>query len=153
MATVWLARDLRHERSVAIKILHPELAGAIGIDRFLREIRLTAQLQHPNIVPILDSGVLEVPEGRLPWYAMSFLEGESLRARLAREGQIGVEEAMAITEAAAWLIEQPSAAYDTSSTVSPSRCTRNVTSSPQVGFTWCTSASYGSRSPSCWGFL
>jgi len=101
MATVWLARDLRHERAVAIKILHPELAGAIGIDRFLREIRLTAQLQHPNIVPILDSGVLEAPEGRLPWYAMSFLEGESLRARLAREGQIGVEEALAITEAAA----------------------------------------------------
>src|SRR5688500_2676703 len=101
MATVWLGRDLRHERAVAIKILHPELAGAIGIDRFLREIRLTAQLQHPNIVPILDSGVLEVPEGRLPWYAMSFLEGESLRARLAREGQIGVEEALAITEAAA----------------------------------------------------
>ncbi|HJR34774.1 MAG TPA: protein kinase, partial [Gemmatimonadales bacterium] len=88
-------------RTVAIKILHPELAGAIGIDRFLREIRLTAQLQHPNIVPILDSGVLEAPEGRLPWYAMSFLEGESLRARLAREGQIGVEEALAITEAAA----------------------------------------------------
>jgi len=102
MATVWFARDLRHDRAVAIKILHPELAGAIGIDRFLREIRLTAQLQHPNIVPILDSGVLNAPDGtRLPWYAMSFLEGESLRGLLAREGQLGIEDALAITEAAA----------------------------------------------------
>ena len=110
MATVWLARDLRHERTVAIKILHPELAGAIGIDRFLREIRLTAGLQHPNVVPILDSGVLDAGDGtRLPWYAMAFLDGESLRARLAREGQIGVEEALAITEAAAGAL---SAAHD-----------------------------------------
>ena len=56
MATVWLADDRQHGRKVAIKTLHPELAGAIGTDRFLREIRLTAQLQHPGIVPILDSG-------------------------------------------------------------------------------------------------
>lgn len=100
MATVWLARDQRHERLVAIKVLHPELAGAIGVDRFIREVRLTARLQHPNIVPILDSGVLRGPDGTaLPWYAMSYLEGESLRTRLAREQQLPIEEALRITEA------------------------------------------------------
>ncbi|MGQ0703040.1 MAG: protein kinase domain-containing protein [Gemmatimonadales bacterium] len=100
MATVWLARDVRHERAVAIKILHPELAHAIGIDRFLREIRLTARLQHQNIVPILDSGTLPAPDGTaLPWYAMAYLEGESLRARLSRDHQLPIEEALRITEA------------------------------------------------------
>ncbi len=102
MATVWKARDLRHERSVAIKVLHPELAGAIGVDRFLREIRLTAQLQHPNIVPILDSGVLPASDGTsLPWYAMSYLSGQSLRERLGRERQPPVEEALVIAETVA----------------------------------------------------
>src|SRR5690242_9826027 len=62
MASVWLARDLRHDRPVAIKVLHPELAGAIGVDRFLREIRLTARLQHPNVIPVLDSGTLAGPD-------------------------------------------------------------------------------------------
>jgi serine/threonine protein kinase len=62
-------------------VLHPELAGAIGIDRFLREIRLTAQLQHSGIVPMLDSGVIEAADnGRLPWYTMPYIEGESLRS-------------------------------------------------------------------------
>ncbi len=102
MATVWLARDLRHERRVAIKVLHPELAGAIGVDRFIREVRLAAGLQHPNIVPILDSGVLLQPDGTsLPWYAMAYLEGESLRTRLAREQQLPVDEAMGIATAVA----------------------------------------------------
>ncbi|MGI9077773.1 MAG: serine/threonine-protein kinase [Gemmatimonadaceae bacterium] len=102
MATVWLARDLRHERFVAIKVLHPELAGAIGVDRFIREVRLTARLQHPNIVPILDSGVLRAADGTsLPWYAMAYLEGESLRTRLAREHQLPIDEALDITEAVA----------------------------------------------------
>lgn len=100
MATVWLARDLRHDRSVAIKVLHPELAGAIGVDRFIREVRLTARLQHPSIVPILDSGALRAPDGTsLPWYAMAYLEGESLRTRLAREHQLPINEALNITEA------------------------------------------------------
>ena len=72
MASVWLARDRRHDRVVAIKVLHPELAGAIGVDRFVREIRLTARLQHPNIVPVLDSGVFPGPRWRsrspgTPW--------------------------------------------------------------------------------------
>jgi len=100
MATVWLAHDLRHDRPVAIKILLPDLAGAIGVDRFIREVRLAARLQHPNIVPILDSGVLHPAEGApLPWYAMAYLEGESLRARLEREEQLPVEEALRITAA------------------------------------------------------
>ncbi|HET7109870.1 MAG TPA: hypothetical protein VFI41_03265, partial [Gemmatimonadales bacterium] len=67
MATVWLARDLRHDRLVALKVMQPELASAIGVDRFVREVRLTAQLQHANIVPVLDSGVLTTATGaRLP---------------------------------------------------------------------------------------
>ena len=100
MATVWLARDRLHDRFVALKVLHPELAGAIGVDRFIREVRLTARFQHPNIVPILDSGVLRAPDGTsLPWYAMARLEGETLRARLTRERQLPVGEALDITEA------------------------------------------------------
>jgi tetratricopeptide (TPR) repeat protein len=100
MATVWLADDSPHGRRIAIKTLHPELAGAIGTDRFLREIRLTAQLQHPGIVPILDSGAVTLPDGTgLPWYAMPFLEGESLRARLTRDTQLPIEESLRITGA------------------------------------------------------
>ena len=100
MATVWLAQDLRLGRPVAIKVLHQELAGAIGVDRFAREVRLTASLQHPCIVPILDSGVLSATarEPALPWYAMPYIAGESLRERLAREQQLPVEESLHITE-------------------------------------------------------
>ena len=98
MASVWLARDLRLDRPVAIKVLHPELAGAIGVDRFVREVRLAARLQHPGIVPVLDSGTLQGPGGAdLPWYAMAYVPGESLRARLDRERQLPVEDALAIT--------------------------------------------------------
>ena len=106
MATVWLAEDQQHSRRVAIKTLHPELAGAIGTDRFLREIRLTAQMQHPGIVPILDSGALTLPDGsNIPWYAMPFLEGESLRARLTRESQLPIDEALRIAEAVGQALE------------------------------------------------
>ncbi len=100
MATVWLARDLRLDRRVAIKVLHQELAGAIGVDRFAREVRLTAGLQHPCIVPILDSGVLPASTSQpaLPWYSMPYIGGESLRSRLAREHQLPVEESLHITE-------------------------------------------------------
>ncbi|HEX6090854.1 MAG TPA: protein kinase [Gemmatimonadales bacterium] len=101
MASVWLARDLRHDRPVAIKVLHPELAGVIGVDRFLREIHLTARLQHPGILAVLDSGTLPGPGGDLPWYAMPYIAGESLRDRLAREHQLPVEDALRITEDAA----------------------------------------------------
>jgi hypothetical protein len=98
MASVWLARDHRLDRLVAIKVLHLELASAIGVDRFLREIRLTARLQHPNIVPVLDSGVVSSLDATpLPWYAMAYVPGESLRVRLQREGQLSVDEAVRIT--------------------------------------------------------
>src|SRR5688572_9698339 len=106
MATVWLAEDQQHRRRVAIKTLHPELAGAVGTDRFLREIRLTAQMQHPGIVPILDSGALALPDGSsVPWYAMPFLDGESLRARLTRETQLPVDEALRIADAVGQALE------------------------------------------------
>jgi serine/threonine protein kinase len=105
MASVWLARDLRHERQVAIKVLHPELAGAIGIDRFLREIRVTAKLSHPGIIPVLDSGTLKAADGQeLPWYAMTYVPGESLRTKLDREGQLPIDEALRITREAATVL-------------------------------------------------
>ena len=102
MASVWLARDLRHQRLVAIKVMHPELAAAIGGDRFVREIRFIAKLQHPNIIPLLDSGVITSPSGvELPWYAMGYVAGESLRDRLDRDRHLPVETALTITEAVA----------------------------------------------------
>ncbi len=92
MAVVWLAHDVRHDRPVALKVLHPELAAELGLQRFLREIRLTARLQHPHILPIHDSGEAA---GRL-WYTMPYFEGESLRARLDREKQLSLEDALQI---------------------------------------------------------
>ena len=80
MATVFLAHDLKHERPVALKVIHPELALSLGPERFLREIKLAARLQHPHILTVLDSGDAG---GRL-WFTMPFVEGESLRDRLAR---------------------------------------------------------------------
>jgi serine/threonine protein kinase len=82
MATVYLAHDLKHNRQVAIKVLHPELAHSLGPERFLREITITAQFDHPYILPLLDSGVVEPPtsEGRrLLYYVMPYVSGESLR--------------------------------------------------------------------------
>jgi eukaryotic-like serine/threonine-protein kinase len=93
MATVYLARDLKHERDVALKVLRPELAAVLGAERFLAEIKVTAALQHPNIVPLFDSGEAE---GR-PFFVMPFVAGESLRNRLGRDRQLPVEEALAIT--------------------------------------------------------
>jgi serine/threonine-protein kinase len=90
MATVFLARDLRHERRVAIKVLHPELSAMLGPDRFLSEIKLTASLQHPHILPLFDSGVAD----GLLYYVMPFVEGETLRARLDRERQLPVADAV-----------------------------------------------------------
>ena len=82
MATVYLARDLRHERLVALKVLRPELAASLGPERFLREIKLAAQLQHPHILPLHDSGDAA---GFLD-YVMPYVEGESLRERLSPTG-------------------------------------------------------------------
>jgi TolB-like protein len=92
MATVYLARDLRHDRSVALKVLHPELAAVLGPERFLREIQLAARLQHPHILSVHDSGEAA---GQL-WYTMPWVEGGSLRQRLARERQLPVEDALQI---------------------------------------------------------
>jgi TolB-like protein/thioredoxin-like negative regulator of GroEL len=92
MATVYLAHDPKHDRRVAIKVLHPSLAATLGAERFLREIRVAARLNHPHIVPLHDSGQAD---GWL-YYVMPFLEGESLRARLAREGRLPPAEAVAI---------------------------------------------------------
>jgi protein kinase-like protein len=93
MALVYLAEDLRNHRRVAIKVLRPELAAAVGPERFLREIATVAQLTHPNILPLHDSG----EAAGLVYYVMPYLEGESLRDRLAREHQLAVEEALRIT--------------------------------------------------------
>jgi eukaryotic-like serine/threonine-protein kinase len=90
MATVYLARDARHDRQVAIKVLRPELAVSIGSDRFLREIKVAAHLQHPNILALYDSG----EAGRYLYYVMPFVEGESLRARLDREEQLPLADAV-----------------------------------------------------------
>jgi serine/threonine-protein kinase len=92
MATVYLAVDLKHDRRVAIKVLHPELAATIGAERFEREIRLAAKLQHPHILGLYDSGHAD----GLLFYVMPFVEGESLRDRLVREGQLPVDDAIQI---------------------------------------------------------
>ena len=97
MATVYLATDLRHDRPVALKVLHPQLAASLGPERFLREIKLAARLQHPHILTVLDSGDAA---GRL-WFTMPFIEGESLRDRLVREKQLAVEDAVRIAREAA----------------------------------------------------
>lgn len=92
MATVYLARDPKHDRQVAIKVLRPELAAALGPDRFPREIKIVAQLQHPHILPLYDSGELQ---GFL-YYVMPYVSGESLRTRLDREGQLPIQDAVRI---------------------------------------------------------
>lgn len=92
MATVYLVHDLRHDREVAIKVLRPELAAVLGRERFLAEIQVTAKLHHPHILQLLDSG----EDGGFLWYALPFVRGESLRARLERERQLGVADALAI---------------------------------------------------------
>ena len=92
IATVYLARDSKHERMVALKVLRPALADTLGPDRFLRQMRTTARLQHPHILPVFDSGAA----GGQFWYAMPYVEGESLRARLEREKQFPLEQALGI---------------------------------------------------------
>jgi eukaryotic-like serine/threonine-protein kinase len=92
MATIYLAYDLRHDRDVALKVMHPEVAAALGPERFLREIRISARLDHPHILTLIDSGQTD---GVL-WYVLPYVRGESLRAKLAREKQLSVEEAIRI---------------------------------------------------------
>jgi serine/threonine-protein kinase len=93
MATVYLAHDVKHDRKVAVKVLRPELAAVIGAERFLAEIKTTANLQHPHILPLHDSG----EAGGTVFYVMPFIEGESLRDRLDHERQLPVDDAIRIT--------------------------------------------------------
>jgi serine/threonine-protein kinase len=96
-ATVFLAHDLRHDRPVALKVLHPDIAASLGSDRFKREIRLAARLQHPHVLGVHDSG----ETGHQLWFTMPFVEGESLRDRLTRERQLPVDDAIRIAREAA----------------------------------------------------
>ena len=97
MATVYLAEDLKHHRNVALKVLRPELAAVIGGERFLKEIEVTANLQHPNILPLYDSGEAD----SFLYYVMPFIDGESLRDKLDREKQLGIEDAISIATSVA----------------------------------------------------
>ena len=101
MATVYLAHDLRHDRRVALKVLKPELAAVLGAERFLAEIRTTAHLQHSHILPLFDSGGVA---GTI-WYAMPFVEGESLRDRLDRERQLPIADAVRIAREVAGALD------------------------------------------------
>src|SRR5688572_13284388 len=94
MATVYLARETKHERQVAIKVLHPEISAIFGKERFLREIGIAARLSHPHLVPLIDSGEAE---GVL-YYISAYVPGGSLRERLDRQGKLSPKEAIRITE-------------------------------------------------------
>jgi serine/threonine-protein kinase len=101
MGTVYLAQDLKHDRQVALKVLHPELAAELGVKRFLREIQITAKLSHPHILPLYDSGEAD----GLLYYVMPYIEGESLADLLSREQQLPIEEAIRITREVAQALE------------------------------------------------
>ena len=101
MATVYLADDLKHERKVALKVLKPELAAVVGAERFLAEIKTTANLTHPHILPLFDSG----EAGGFLFYVMPHIEGESLRERIDREKQLGVDDSVAITQKVAGALD------------------------------------------------
>jgi len=101
MATVWLAEDLKHERRVAVKVLRSELAALLGAERFLSEIKTTANLQHPHILPLFDSG----QAGGFLYYVMPYIEGESLRERLDRDKQLSVEESVRIARTVAGALQ------------------------------------------------
>jgi len=99
MATVYLAEDLKHDRKVAIKVLKPELAAVLGAERFVQEIKTTAALSHPHILPLFDSGSATAGQGsnEFLYYVMPYIEGETIRTKLERERQFGIEEAIRIT--------------------------------------------------------
>jgi eukaryotic-like serine/threonine-protein kinase len=108
MATVYLAYERKHGRKAAVKVLHPELAALLGPERFLQEIRVTAHLQHPHILGLIDSGVFAEEAGELagrPYYVMPYVEGESLRGRLDREGQLPVADALRIASEVAGALD------------------------------------------------
>ena len=136
MATVFLARDLKHERPVAIKVLRPELSASLGADRFLREIRVAANLQHPNILGLYDSGEAD----GLLYYVMPFVEGESLRDRLNRG---------AAAPAARRASDHPRGGRSAASTPT-SAASSTATSSPRTSCSWAATRWWptsGSRGP------
>src|SRR6476646_8474846 len=94
MATVYIAHDVKHDRDVAIKVLHPDLGAALGSERFLSEIKTTAKLQHPHILPLLDSGEAD----GLLYYVMPVVTGESLRSRIDRERQLPISDSVRIAK-------------------------------------------------------
>jgi len=96
MATVYLARDLRHKRLVALKVVRPGLGGREGVERFLREIELAARLQHPHILPVFDSGMIGEGGSPVPYFVMPYVEGETVRQQLQREGRLPVEAALTL---------------------------------------------------------
>jgi serine/threonine-protein kinase len=108
MALVYLAEDLKHERKVALKVLRPELGVVLGADRFLQEIKTTARLQHPHILPLYDSGTT-TPAGSggtgFLYYVMPYVEGETLREKLDREQQLGIEESVNIASEVAGALQ------------------------------------------------
>ena len=101
MATVYLADDLKHNRKMALKVLKPELATVVGAERFLAEIKTTANLQHPHILPLFDSGAAD----SFLFYVMPYVEGETLRDRIDREKQLPVDEAVRIATAVAGALQ------------------------------------------------
>src|SRR2546422_7003382 len=101
MATVYLAHDEKHDRPVALKVLRPEIAAALGAERFLREIAITARLDHPHILTLIDSGAAD---GFL-FYVVPYVRGESLREKLTREKQLSLEQALQITQQVAGALD------------------------------------------------
>lgn len=101
MASVYLAHDLKHDRKVAIKVLHADVSAAIGVERFLIEVRITAKLDHPHILTLIDSGSTE----GILYYVMPYVRGESLREKLGREGQLALDEALSITKQVAGALD------------------------------------------------
>jgi serine/threonine protein kinase len=118
MATVYLAHDLKHGRPVALKVLDPELAATLGPERFLREIETAARLQHPHILPLHDSGEVR---GFL-YYVMPYVEGESLRTRLARHGELPIHDAVKILLEICDALATPMSAGWCTATSSPTTC-------------------------------
>ena len=135
MATVYLARDVRHDRPVALKVLHAELAATLGPERFQREIRMAARLQHPHILTVHDSGDAD---GQL-WFTMPFVEGESLRDRLRRERQLPVAMRCASPGRRRRRSTTPTGTTSSTATSSPRTCC----SRPTARCWWPTSASRG----------
>jgi serine/threonine-protein kinase len=123
MATVYLAEDLKHRRKVAVKVLRPELAAIIGAERFLKEIEVTANLQHPNILPLYDSGEADT----FLYYVMPYVEGESLRDKLSREKQLSIEESVTLARAVARRSSSPIAtAWSIATSSRRTSCSRPV---------------------------